>query len=152
MNTLLKKILFGAVLIIAGLGIWGWFQIHQSKAVAYQFAGQLQGVNGNDLSIEGDYVYEANSKGVPEKRTATAVVDKDTKIIKVSIFLPSSQELKASGGRYNADALKREATTGSIDDLKKIAQSISVRAKGNIYGKSKFTITEVTYIIPVYPK
>jgi len=147
-----KFLLVFLVVLLAGV-IFGWGWYSKNRVIAKEFIGTVKSVEGNAIVVEGVYSTpdQPELMQADKRKTIQIMADEETKLVKESLYLPSAEELKDTGGRYDPSKLKREESAGSLEDLK--AENISIRAKSdiNVYGSEFFTASEIRYIEPVYP-
>jgi len=150
------------ILIIAFLLIGAGFLLYQRSFKtdydAFEFIGRIEKIEDNSIFLFGTYFApdQPDLANAQNQKKVKVMIGSETKFVKTKLFLPTDEELKASGGRFRPDELKREEETGSLDDIKKILEnserfSIRVKSTKDIYGKSKFYASEISYIVPIYP-
>lgn len=150
-----KKLFFAilaTVVIIAAAAVWGYLGKGQVKA--YEFAGRIEKIEGNVIFTKGVYQNEENPKGIElAEAEKQIVVSQDTELVKITQIMPTVAELEASGGFYEPEKLKSEQSAGSMDDLNAgLTDGVFAKSSKNIYNKSKFTATEITYYVREYPQ
>lgn len=152
MNKIVLGLLVIIVIGLAGLVFSNYFQ---NRVYSNEFAGQVKDVNGenNVIAVEGVYVVKDRPElSNPENRlTAAVTIDNQTKIIKKRLFLPTAEEVAATGGRFDPAKLRNELVVGSLNDLRVQGASVTVKSLKNIFGRSSFIASEILYIEPVYP-
>ena len=78
------------------------------------------------------------------------VIGKDTKIEKESWYMLTDEQLAKSGGKWNPDDLMKEKGPGVKEELAK-SRSINIKTTKNIFNKTKFTASSLTYLYMIYP-
>ena len=149
----LKFLVIIVVIIVAAGIVFGFWQYQKTRAEAKEFVGKVVKVESNTVTVEGVYIVlgRPDLSGPDKAKTVTVLLDAQTRLIKELLYLPSAEEVKDTGGRYNPSELKREEMAGSLDDLKDEGVSVRVIAAKNIYGRSSFFAKEIRYIEPVFP-
>ncbi len=153
-----KKNIIILILVLAvavgGVLVWNWkFRI---KYQSNEFVGRVEKIEGKTVSLKGVYVVLEHPEALSSanQKDISVTVTADTKFVKTSIFLPTAEELKKTGGVYKADDLKREVGVGTMEDitLNDSVSGLSVRVKSveNVYGRSSFVASEIGYTVPVY--
>jgi len=148
-----KKLLISGVIAIVILAFifWGNF----SGPEASVFGGDVIKVEGNNVSLEGFYmtsdgaeyaILKAESNA--EKRTVTAEITPQTQFAKTVFAIPDLE----SGQIFRPSDLNRETMPGSLEELERERPGVFVIASKNIFGKSKFEIIKVEYVIPIFPE
>ena len=150
-----QKFLIIVVLVILAAGVvFGFWQYQKIKVESQEFAGRVLKVENGAIAVEGIYLVPERPDlvGPGNTKTVTVLVDSQTRLVKERLFLPSAEEVKDSGGRYDPAKLKRETSAGSLSDLKTENVSVTAKAVKNVYGRSSFTASEIIYIEPVFPE
>jgi hypothetical protein len=151
------KIVIVAVVLIAAAALAA-HKLMQPKASTDGFGGVVTAVNDHSVVVKGQYTLPNNPELINSstERELTIKVDQSTKITRELIYLPTSSELQASGGKFDPRTARREKTVGTLQNMRQDKEqqtvSIDVKADGNIYGKSQFTAKEITYTIAYDPE
>ncbi|OGE81595.1 MAG: hypothetical protein A3H72_03000 [Candidatus Doudnabacteria bacterium RIFCSPLOWO2_02_FULL_48_8] len=149
-----KKTVFATIVILLiVVATWFWWQ-GQAAVKAYEFAGRIEKVEGPVIFTKGVYENAQNPKGLTlAEEDKQIVVGEDTKLIKITQFMPTAAELEQSGGQYRPQDLRSEQSAGSLDDLAQgLTDGVFAKSDRNIYGQSKFVATEITYYVREYPQ
>lgn len=146
-----KKIVISilVLIVIAALGFLWYSQ--QPKVKAYEFAGRVEKVEGNVIYTRGVFQNVQNPKGQELSEAGMQiVVDDKTTLKKIIQYLPNAEELKKTGGLYRPEELRKEESVGSMDDLTNgLTDGVFAKSDRNIFGKTKFVATEITYYVRV---
>ena len=141
------------LIVLGGLGIYYALKF---RVGANEFAGMLQqgfDINSGTLVVKGAFKSEKNPEISKIRYIVNIIIDKDTKITRVEVVLPTPEELKKTNGFYDGSKLERRFSQGSLEilaqDLGGRARPVNifVTAKGNIYGKDSFVASEIKYEI-----
>ena len=147
-----KSFIILPLVVLIVLGFW-YYQ--KNKVEAHEFSGRVHKVNAENqsLTVQGVYVVKdrPDLSNPSNAKIVTILINKDTKIVKERLKLPTLEEAEKTGGRYDPSKLRREQTAGSLSDLNAENVSISAKASKNIYGRSSFAASEIIYIEPVFP-
>jgi len=143
---------------IIGGGIWvGWsYYVNLGpKIESHEFAGQIVNIDGNEITIEGAFVIvNQDSLSKNETREVVVSVSDDTKITKTLLYIPTKAELEKTGGLFYPDKLKKDYQEVNLETLKSddTHSGLIVKSTTNIYGKSSFSASEISYTVPVFPQ
>ena len=132
--------------IIVG-GFWVWRIYRQPKIVTKEFAGTIQGVDGNTLLVRGVYLsLEHPELSRPEQqRDVQIVLTADTRLIYTTYYRPTPEEVAKNPGPYIVRDLKHEQKDGSLADLIP-GKDIQVFTEANIYREKQFTAQRIEYL------
>lgn len=152
-----KRILstFCLVIILAVAGFFASKFLFQARANAKEFVGSVQKVEGNLLFAKGLFITldrpELTKGGFT--KDVEIEVSPETEIIKIIMYMPTREQLKETGGKWNPAELKKEEKPGALSDLthKREGITIKVTAGENIFNKSKFKAKKIEYVLEVYP-
>ena len=138
------------IFLLVAVLVFLWWS--RNRIEAREFAGTVSRVEGDKIFVDGVYlVAERPDLSNPDKRKMVAVlVGVQTRVIKEKLFLPTTEEVEKTGGRYDPVKLKRESVVSSIGELGE-GVSITAKASANVFGRPSFTASEITYIEPVFP-
>jgi len=157
------KLIGGLIIlgVLVGAGVWIWWSNYRpginlgSKIESYEFAGQIVNINGNNITLKGAFVMaNQNDLAKNEIREVTVLVSDDTKITKTLLYIPTAAELEKTGGLFYPDKLKKDYQDVNLETLKSEGASsgLIVKSTTNIYDKSSFSVSEISYTEPVFPK
>ncbi len=144
-----------AAILIIGSFVYG-VQWYKNRSQSHLFNGEVVSVaDSGVITVSGIYPREDGLQPVAQKNIPVQT-DAKTKFVKTLIYLPSTDELKATNGRYEPSKLKRENSDSTLAELKKSGQGtvISVVANTNVYNQDAITpqqIKEINFILPIYP-
>lgn len=149
----------GAVIVI-GIGVWfgyyKWYLPQYGGPQSHQFQGQLIKIaDDGSLNMKGTRIIDTdpNSSDYTHTVTVTVKVTGDTKFMKTLLYLPTIDEVKATGGKYYPKDLKQEQQVGSASDLgSNIGNWIIIKTANNSVGDSTLNALEIDYTVSVYPK
>ena len=151
----LKWYVIAVCIIVAGVLIF--FNLKTPKYQSNEFIGNIDRIDNNTLVVSGNYRL-VNGMDLEESRPVTVkvIVNNKTKIYKTSLFIPPKEELDKTGGSFLVKDLPRETTEVSFEEFVEYGsgQFASVLVKsseGNIYGKSSFEASDLSYSIPISP-
>ena len=152
-----RKITLSIVAVIA-LAVAGFFAskfLFGEHGESREFIGQVKKVEGNVIWTNGVFVNQDNpelAKNGFRKDNVKIVVSSETTITKILMYMPTSEELKKTDGRWNPADLKQEETSGTVADLTDNKEGLTIRVLSdkNIFNKSKFTAKRIEYIEQVY--
>lgn len=156
MKRKILLIIVALAVLYGGFWLYGrYYKTSSVTPVAMEFIGRIQKIENGVLYVNGNYaVGEVPIHGLSPVDVQITVA-KDAKFIKELVYLPTAAELEKTGGVYKSQDLKREKTSGTIDDLTKLQDGntgIIFTAVKNIYGKTNFEVSQLDYIEPVYPQ
>ncbi|MDO8496584.1 MAG: hypothetical protein Q7S43_04035, partial [bacterium] len=120
-----------------------------------EFIGQVKKVEGNVIWAHGRFINrdkpELAAKALGKDVEITVLPE--TTIVKILMYMPTSEELEKTGGRWNPADLKQEEVPGMITELTYNKENLTIRVLSdkNIFNKSKFTPTRIEYIEQVEP-
>lgn len=148
-KRLFLVLFFVAVIIVAA----GYYLFLRETKNSYFLGAVIEKIEGNMLYVTGTYgFYEKGSS--PDNLLFTEpikdiiiIVDSDTKFSKAMVKLPNLGE---GPDIYDPKDLPREIISGSLSDLSG-GREINVRSEKNIYGKLKFTASEILYSELIFP-
>lgn len=146
-----------AVVVLVVAGYFGATYYYNNRYDSRQFIGPVQKVEGDTIYAKGNFVVAGHNElsGPNKLKDVKIVVGPSTKITKIQLYLPTAEELKKTGGVYYPDKLKNDTKVVSLDvlksDLANSGFSIDAKSVENIYSKSKFTASEISYRIGVFP-
>ncbi len=152
-----KTIFF--ILIIIAIAIAGFFVskfLFGERGEAKEFIGQVKKVEGNVILVNGVFVNQDKpelARNGFRKEGVKIVVSPETTIVKILMYMPTSEELKKTDGRWNPADLKQEETSGTLADLTDRKEGSTIRAVSdkNIFNKSKFTAKRIEFVEQIYP-
>ena len=151
-----KSVLF--LLVVVALAVAGFFAskfLFGEHGESKEFIGQVKKVEGNVIWAHGRFINRDNPELANEGvgKDVEITVSPETMIVKILMYMPTSEELEKTGGRWNPADLKQEETTGMIIDLTDKKEGLTIRALSdkNIFNKSKFIPTRIEYIEQVEP-
>ncbi len=142
-----KMLIVLLVLVVVGGGFWAWTIYRQPKIVAKEFAGTIQSVQGNVLSVRGTYLSTEHPElSRPERqRDVQIVLTADTRLIYTTYYRPTPEEVAKNPGPYIVRDLKHEQKDGSLADLIP-GKEIQVFTEANIYTEKQFTAQRIEYL------
>ncbi len=151
-----KSVLF--VLVVLALAVAGFFAskfLFMERGESKEFIGQVKKVEGNVIWAHGRFINRDNPELASKAlgKDVEITVSTETIVVKILMYMPTSEELEKTGGRWNPADLRQEETTGMITDLTDNKEGITIRVLSdkNIFNKSKFTPTRIEYIEQVEP-
>mgnify|MGYP001559735826 CR=1 FL=1 len=151
-----------AIVVLVVLIFWGDFILSlvgiKERIQSKEFIGQVLSVSGNSIFLKGSFTI-LNPKDLkaprisPDLKEVEVIIDGKTKFVKTLLYLPSAEDLKKTGGRYNPDELKKEIRDGLLQDIKNNEGNLSiiVKSQNNIFNKQRFITSEIDYIEPIFP-
>ena len=139
---------------IAVAGFFASEFLFGERGEAKEFIGQVKKVEDSLILANGLFV----NRDKPElaknslKKDVKIKVSPETTIVKILMYMPTSEELKKTDGRWNPAELKQEEVPGTVPDLtyKKENLTIRVVSDKNIFNKPKFTAKRIEYVEQVY--
>src|SRR3989344_9636013 len=140
-----KKILLLVVfLLVAGAGFF-WFQ--NNKIKTNEFAGNVVSVGDSSFVVKGTYTIDRISVGtVGELRDVEVLVDSNTQITRESFKIPEGVK------SFDPNKLPKQITQVGLDKIKADSDlttvGVIIQASKNIYGKNKFTASNIVYRVP----
>ncbi|MBI4363245.1 MAG: hypothetical protein HY545_00145 [Candidatus Doudnabacteria bacterium] len=152
-----RKLLFGilaAVVVVAAAGLLWWQNKNAVKA--YEFAGSIEQIQGTEIKLNGLFVVDNRPDLASEKNRTTVQVSlsDQTKIIREAVYLPKPEDL-GEDKSFKVDDLRKEQEqvtfTQLQTDWETNQMSLRVKSDKNIYGKSKFKVSEISYKVAVQP-
>lgn len=151
MNKKFLLLTITVAILVGGFLLW-----RRSGVVSHEFVGRVQKVENNQIILKGYFVIKNNSSelvSAPKTEDISVLVTGDTKFTKTLIYLPTTDELKKTDGKYDPKNLKKEETSGSLDDIVNGVENMSITVKNNknIYNKRSFVAQEILYTEPVFP-
>lgn len=152
-----RKIVF-LVLVIIFLTVAGFFAskfLFEKRGEAKEFIGQVQKVKDNMIWARGVFINPDKpelAKEVSTKEVEIKVLS-ETVIVKILMHMPTFEELKKTGGKWNPADLKQEETLGILADLTDGKNGLTIRviSDKNIFNKTKFIAKRIEFIEQVYP-
>jgi hypothetical protein len=161
-----KKAPFGVILagILAIALIAGVFyyqnQKNANRPQSFEFHGSVDKIEGNTITASGVFMDKNNvpisEGGTNETKSMTSVqlkVSPDMRITRTALQLPSAEELRKTNGMFNVDDLKKTDSQVNLQaivtDLSNGSVSIYAKSTKDIFGKSKFTPSELSYRVGV---
>ena len=129
----------------------------KDKIRAYEFAGRIESIEGNQISMAGFFVVKdrPDLSGANQEKKVIVEISDQTKIIKETIRLPRPEEIKDPNGIFRVDDLKKENREATLDELKSdLAKSdigLRVSSSINIYGRANFIADQISYRVPIEP-
>lgn len=152
-----RKTVF-SILVIIGLAIAGFFVskfLFGERDQSKEFIGQVKKVENNAIWARGVFVNSDKPELAKEVSTKDVEikVSSETTIVKILMYMPTIEELKKTGGKWNPADLKREEALGMLAELtdKKEGLTIRVISDKNIFNKTKFTAKKIEFVEQVYP-
>lgn len=140
------------VIAVAASAFVFWDYYDKNRIFANKFVGQIKEVQDNILILEGSYVAEGHLELNSELRRVKAVVGPETKLVKVSVYMPTKEELELNKGKFYPNLLQREEGEGFLEDLKDgtVNQPVTIKNSFNIYKRKGFIIGRLEYVKLVY--
>ncbi len=114
--------------------------------VSREFTGQIDKVDDKTIYMTGNFTVAGHPELLGREKAieAKVKVTNATKLVKILIYRPA--DLISSGKVVDPRDLKQEVTTGSLDDLAGgTVDGATVVSDVNIYGRSKFDASTITY-------
>ncbi len=151
-----KKINRGVIIaVLISLVLASLYFNFSKRLESHEFLGSLNKVEGTHLYSNGVFIVTPDQPKYhnPEYYKDVIIdVTPTTTFVKEVYTMPTSEELKKTGGRYSWADLKHEAAAGTINDLTNSGgRPIKVTTQKNIYGKDRFQADEVEYIEQYFP-
>jgi hypothetical protein len=145
--------MIGSGAVLAGIVWWGVAQLRAPRA--YEFVGNVEKVGDAFFAIRGQFTDARTGRPFAgDAVLAEARVTPETRVVRDSFRIPSPEELKATGGRFEPDKLPREQTVVDLNALREDSSRATagavVKAGKNIYGKAQFDAVEVVYRVPLF--
>lgn len=147
-----------SILVIIFLAIAGFFAskfLFGERGESKEFIGQVKKVENNVIWAHGRFI----NRDKPElankslSKDVEITVSPETMVVKILMYMPTSEELAKTDGRWNPADLRQEETPGMVTDLtdNKEGLTIKVLSDKNIFNKSKFTAKKIEFVEQVYP-
>lgn len=156
-----------ALVLVLVVGYFTYQRFSGPKYDIRKISGSVIGVEGNAVTVKGVYDFEGT---LPEKlsgeRDIILRVDSSTVFKSVKIFMPTKEELIASGkakveadgryfAKYSPDELPRTEAAGSLEDITNLLKEgvrVKVEFLESIYNSRNPTASGVFYTVLVSPK
>lgn len=143
-----------AIILLAVAGFFASKFLFGERGEAKEFIGQVEKVENNVIWTRGVFVNPDKpelAKKISSKNVEIKV-SSETVIVKILMYMPTSEELKKTGGRWNPADLRREEVLGMLTDLTDRKQGLTIKATSdkNIFNKSKFTAKRIEFVEQVY--
>lgn len=146
------------VLVIISLTVAGFFAskfLFGERGESKEFIGQIKKVENNMILARGVFVNPDKPELAEEVSTKDVKIkiSSETTIVKILMYMPTLEELKKAGGKWNPADLKQEETIGTLTDLTHEKEGLTIRALSdkNIFNKTKFTAKKIEFVEQVYP-
>lgn len=125
--------------------------VFKNISYAEQFNGRIKEVKENSLLVRGFFVDLKTNKLSEDSNNVEILINSDTKIFKTLLYMPTQEELKKTGGKWNSNNLKKEVKEVSIEELKnKQSFPITVKMKKVRQGTDKFIAAEIDFVEQIY--
>lgn len=153
--NLMNKRWWVAVIVVAAVLVWAgvWYF---NKPASHLFEGQLiKIVSAGELELLGTHIVDgdADSSDFLNPKTVRVKITPETRLTKVTLYFPSREELKASGGIWSPSGLRQEEESGSAADFEnKSGLPIAVTTLKNVFNAKTFEASEIKYTIHFYPE
>lgn len=149
-----KIILIFLIFFVLALmaGVFYWYV--SSRPESHQFQGQVVSFNNAELEVSGVHILDADPDKSDFKnlKTVKIKIDQNTRLVKTVLYMPTVEELAASGGQWNPAELKKEKAAGLPDDFKdRAGLGVIIKTLENSFGKDLINAAEISYSIQVYP-
>lgn len=163
MDFLNKKlsIFFALLILIFAIGgglVWRfalWEYLPQWRGLeATSFIASTEKIEGNSIYTEGVFDIPNHPEFYqPDKRVKMRVdVTSGTEYVKILLYMPTLEELKKTGGRWNPNELKKEEVQGSFDDIKPDGMPLKITTEKSIFKRTtSFKAKKIEYIKELYP-
>lgn len=139
------KFLIIVLVVLVLIGFLIMYFVKGSSVKAYEFLGQIDRVEGNNIYMHGNYLGPNHPEfSKPENAVDVKVIaNSSTDLVKIVIYKPVSSKNDRFRDPKN---LKKETMIGSIEDLAsgKVVDATIITDK-NIYGKTKFSASNISY-------
>lgn len=143
-----QKIILAGVIVIIFIGL---VFVFKNISYAEQFNGRIKEVKENSLLVRGFFVDLKTNKLSEDSNNVEILINSDTKIFKTLLYMPTQEELKKTGGKWNSNNLKKEVKEVSIEELKnKQSFPITVKMKKVRQGTDKFIAAEIDFVEQIY--
>ncbi len=125
--------------LVLALGIYFGFGFGNPQS--RQFSGIVLRVEGNSVFLNG--VFVVNGKRFGGLKEAEVMVLPETKLTATILYAPSNPK---PGVPWDMAGLKKETKEGSLTDLQKEGGLVMLVETGNnVFGKTKFEATKISY-------
>lgn len=155
LTTKTKKVIMWYLVILAAviISIWIFGRYPGTpRIISNEFVGQVEKIEGNTVFVKGNFHSDNHPETLkPENRVEVQVtVGSKTTIARTSIMIPTAAELKKTNGLFDSSKLPQQTTNISLADLTTAIKSqqnimLDILATENIYGRSKFTASKMSY-------
>ncbi len=139
---------FGAVFVIAVFVVWFGRDLFRGPAADYKIIGGVVEVSTQEpaikISISAVQKDGAVKPVTTTQKTATILVNTDTKFVKTVLHRPSKETLAKTKGVWDMKTVKTEIIPGSLANLPKGA-SILIKTSTNNPTGTSFVASEVDY-------
>lgn len=153
-----KQLIVGFLILIILAGAIFYLLSIRSVNKSYFMGAVIERVDGNSIYVKNkSYVLsatndvESGGKILGEindsEEEVEIIVSSNTKITKAVVILPNQNEL---GDYFDPADLKKEIVEGTINDLSQ-NKEINIKSLRNIYGKKRFTASEISYSELIFP-
>ena len=146
-----NTVLIIVIVALAGAGFFIWDWKFRTDYDSFEFAGTVKDISGDILLVNGVFVVADNPRlsGPDNYRDVKIRILPEAKITKTLIYFPDPETLGPDRS-FNTKDLKKENVEGAKEEIAK-GLWITVKSGSDIFGKSKFSASEINYTAPIYP-